>query len=381
MNKLTKPEQQIPIRNSRYAGRRLWYARRYFGYSRELVAVELGIEASELKEIELGIRDVGNDIFTKCSNLYGRHADWLSKDAKPDESDLKSMNAIPPWRFAQKDWKEFKIFRYVSDKLSNKPLISKTVRELGAVLSENGCSEEFHQVLNTYSSSLKTGNVDIINAISQIGVFTILRLIGILGAILMKGQHKVLMLSESGVKSELRHAAAIALRMLVATYLEIQRSSFEAHIVALQLLVAELLSSQKSLQELFLKLVSNELGPLLKIVFPDAEISLVGDFNAEEFPRLGLVERIDLLSGGTREQIAVLTWLAFAQHMAKRGREMPVILNDVLVWCDDIRLENVFCTLWSASREIQCIVMTCHEKSFSTLGATELKLKPWPQYE
>ena len=220
MNKLKKPEQQVPIRNSRYAGRRLWYARRYLGYSRELVAVELGIEASELKEIELGLRDVGNDIFTKCSNLYGRQADWLSKDAKPDESDLKSMNTIPPWRFAQKDWKEFKIFRYVSDKLSKKPLLSKTVSELGAVLSKNGCSEEFHQALNTYSSSMKTGNVDIINAISQIGVFTILRPIGILGAIMMKGHHTGLMLSESGVKSELRHAAAIALRMLVATYLK-----------------------------------------------------------------------------------------------------------------------------------------------------------------
>lgn len=182
-------------------------------------------------------------------------------------------------------------------------------------------------------------------------------------------------ISEKGLEEELANLKQ------KQSYLEKQRSSYEAHIAALQLLEAELLSSQKSLQEQFLKPVSNELGPLLKIVFPDAEISLGGDFNAEEFRRLGRVETIDSLSGGTREQIAVLTRLAFAQLMAKRGREMPVILDDALVWCDDNRLENVFRALRSASRDIQCIVMTCHEKSFSTLGAAELKIEPWPQYE
>lgn len=182
-------------------------------------------------------------------------------------------------------------------------------------------------------------------------------------------------ISEKGLEEELANLKQ------KQSYLEKQRSSYEAHIAALQLLEAELLSSQKSLQEQFLKPVSNELGPLLKIVFPDAEISLGGDFNAEEFRRLGRVETIDSLSGGTREQIAVLTRLAFAQLMAKRGREMPVILDDALVWCDDNRLENVFRALRSASRDIQCIVMTCHEKSFSTLGAKELKLVPWPQHD
>ena len=122
-----------------------------------------------------------------------------------------------------------------------------------------------------------------------------------------------------------------------------------------------------------------ELLPLLKIVFPDAEISLNGDFNAEEFRRLALerVETVESLSGGILEQIAVLTRLAFAQLMAKRGREMPLVLEEALVRFDNNRIENVFRALRSASRDIQCIVMTCHEKSFSTLGATKLKLVPW----
>ena len=161
--------------------------------------------------------------------------------------------------------------------------------------------------------------------------------------------------------------------------LEKQRLSLESHIDALQLLESVLIESQKSLQEQFLKPVSNELGPLLKIVFPSAEISLGGDFYAEELRRQGRIDTIETLSGGTLEQIAVLTRLAFAQLMAKRGREMPVVLDDALVWCDDKRLEDVFRALRSASRDIQCIVLTCHEKGFSTLGAPILEVQKWPQ--
>lgn len=160
--------------------------------------------------------------------------------------------------------------------------------------------------------------------------------------------------------------------------LENRRLSLESHISALRLLESILVDSQKSLQEQFLKPVSNELGPLLKIVFPDAEVALGGDYYAEELRRHDRIDTIDTLSGGTREQIAVLTRLAFAQLMAKRGREMPVVLDDALVWCDDKRLEDVFRALRYASRDVQCIVLTCHEKGFSTLGAPILDVQKWP---
>ena len=180
-------------------------------------------------------------------------------------------------------------------------------------------------------------------------------------------------ISEKGLEEELANLTQ------QKVHFEKQLSSLESHVAALQLLELSLLDAQKSLQEQFLKPVSNELGPLLKIVFPNAEVSLGGNFNAEKFRRLERVDTIDTLSGGTREQIAVLTRLAFAQLMAKRGREMPVILDDALVWCDDNRLEDVFRAIRSAARDIQCIVLTCHEKGFSTLGAPVLELQKWPQ--
>lgn len=155
--------------------------------------------------------------------------------------------------------------------------------------------------------------------------------------------------------------------------------SFARKIAALQLLKKELSAAQAELQEAFLTPVSNELKPLLSMVLPDAQIALGDDFNAELVQRGGRAETIDSLSGGTQEQIAVLTRLAFAQLMAKRGRNMPVVLDDALVWCDDARLESVFRALHAAARDIQCLVLTCHERGFATLGAPMLEVKPWPE--
>jgi len=155
--------------------------------------------------------------------------------------------------------------------------------------------------------------------------------------------------------------------------------AFARKIAALQLLEKELSAAQAELQEAFLTPVSNELKPLLSMVLPDAKIALGDDFNAELVQRGGRAETIGSLSGGTQEQIAVLTRLAFAQLMAKRGRNMPVVLDDALVWCDDARLESVFRALHAAARDIQCIVLTCHERGFATLGASMLEVRSWPE--
>lgn len=156
-------------------------------------------------------------------------------------------------------------------------------------------------------------------------------------------------------------------------------AAFERKIAALQLLEKELSAAQAELQEAFLTPVSNELKPLLSMVLPDAQIALGDDFNAELVHRGGRQETIGSLSGGTQEQIAVLTRLAFAQLMAKRGRNMPVVLDDALVWCDDARLESVFRALHAAAKDIQCLVLTCHERGFATLGAPMLDVKSWPE--
>jgi len=154
---------------------------------------------------------------------------------------------------------------------------------------------------------------------------------------------------------------------------------FEHRVAVFTLLKEELETAQKALQEKFLKPVSDELGPLLRVVLPGADVSLGGDYTAEVVRRSGRSEDIATLSSGTQEQIAVLTRLAFAQLMAKKGREMPVILDDALSWCDDYRLQKVFDALHMVAKDIQCIVLTCHERSFTSLGAPILETQDWPE--
>lgn len=58
--------------------------------------------------------------------------------------------------------------------------------------------------------------------------------------------------------------------------------------------------------------------------------------------RNGLDEDITFLSGGVREQLAILTRLAFARLLAKGGNTVPVILDGALVYSDDDRIERMF---------------------------------------
>ena len=73
----------------------------------------------------------------------------------------------------------------------------------------------------------------------------------------------------------------------------------------------------------------SELKPLLSILHRDAALT----FDSNSLLPMGLTrglaeETLDDLSGGTREQIAILTRLAFARLFARQGRHMPIVLDD-----------------------------------------------------
>ena len=86
-----------------------------------------------------------------------------------------------------------------------------------------------------------------------------------------------------------------------------------------------------------------ELGPLLQLLWPEAELR----FDAEKvlptaLVRAGTEEDFDILAGGTQEQIALLVRLAFARMLANAGAPAPGILDDAIVHTDDDRIERMF---------------------------------------
>jgi uncharacterized protein YhaN len=117
------------------------------------------------------------------------------------------------------------------------------------------------------------------------------------------------------------------------------------------------------------------LKPYLDDLFPQAEIELGEGFAVSGLKRNAPgSESFERLSGGTQEQIAVLVRLAMAALLAERGHEVPVILDDALVFCDDDRIEQMFDALNRAGQRQQVVVLTCRSRSFQSLGGRALRI-------
>lgn len=115
--------------------------------------------------------------------------------------------------------------------------------------------------------------------------------------------------------------------------------------------------------------VQEELRPLLSILHRDAALS----FDSESLLPTGLSrdaaeEALEDLSGGTKEQIAILTRLAFARLFARQGRHMPIILDDALVYSDDDRIIKMFTALTRVAQDQQILVFSCRQLAFQDLG-------------
>ena len=155
-------------------------------------------------------------------------------------------------------------------------------------------------------------------------------------------------------------------------------AAYETELAVLGRLRDVLQASRSAARDLYLAPVLAELQPLLGLLFDDVAIDF--DENTllpRAIRRNGQEEEIDRLSGGMREQLSILTRLAFARLLAREGRAAPVILDDALVYSDDDRIERMFDALHRQAREQQIIVFSCRQRAFSRLGGTVLAMSGW----
>ncbi len=146
---------------------------------------------------------------------------------------------------------------------------------------------------------------------------------------------------------------------------------------ALQLLDVELGAEEARLRDSYLAPVLARLAPYVDLVFPSASLKLGEKYAAAGLVRGEREEALDRLSDGTREQIAVLTRLAFARLLVDQGMGAPLILDDVLVYSDDRRIVAMHRALEVAAEAHQVIVLSCREQSFSGLRGARISLVPW----
>lgn len=118
-----------------------------------------------------------------------------------------------------------------------------------------------------------------------------------------------------------------------------------------------------------------ELQPLLSVIHPGAMMEIDDQtLLPASLTRDGQAETLDILSGGTREQVAILTRLAFARLFARTGTRVPVILDDALVHTDDDRIEAMFTALHRVAQDQQILVLTCRQRAFATLGGDRVRV-------
>lgn len=155
-------------------------------------------------------------------------------------------------------------------------------------------------------------------------------------------------------------------------------AGFEAEVATLQRLALALDSARSDARDLYLKPGMAELKPLLQLLFDDVAITFDDKtLLPQTILRNGQQEDVDRLSGGMREQLSVLTRLAFARLLARDGRAAPVILDDALVYSDDDRIEKMFDALHRQASDQQIIIFSCRQRAFQQLGGNILQLSDW----
>lgn len=155
-------------------------------------------------------------------------------------------------------------------------------------------------------------------------------------------------------------------------------AAYEKEVAVLQRLRAALDTSRSHARETYLLPVMTELRPLLGLLFDDVSITFdEKTLLPHKILRNGQEEDVERLSGGMREQLSVLTRLAFARLLAKDGRPTPVILDDALVYSDDDRIEKMFDALHRQARDQQIIVFSCRQRAFQALGGNVLQMEDW----
>lgn len=143
----------------------------------------------------------------------------------------------------------------------------------------------------------------------------------------------------------------------------------EREIAVLQTLRTALESARVEARDHYFEPVLRELRPLMGLLFYDAEVVFDdGTLLPRKVHRNGQEEDVERLSGGMREQLTVLTRLAFARLLASDGHPTPVVLDDALVYSDDDRIEKMFDALHRQGRDQQIIVFSCRQRAFSGLA-------------
>lgn len=118
--------------------------------------------------------------------------------------------------------------------------------------------------------------------------------------------------------------------------------------------------------------LQKHLNRYLQLLFPHASLEIDENLSPGPLTRTGSngteSGAFEALSFGAREQMGVISRLAYADLLKEAGRPTLIILDDALVHSDEARLAQMKRLLFDAATRHQILLFTCHPANWRDLG-------------
>lgn len=175
-----------------------------------------------------------------------------------------------------------------------------------------------------------------------------------------------------GQKGLAEEVAAVAADHAFAA---LQLEQAQRHARALDLLRRTLDTALRRAKETIARPVTDRLLTYLRRLLPEAAPAVDEDLLLTGIERAGVAEAFGDLSIGTREQLAVLIRLAYADLLGAAAVPVTLILDDALVNSDADRRECMKSILYQAAERYQILLLTCHGREYRDTGGTFIRLE------
>ena len=169
-----------------------------------------------------------------------------------------------------------------------------------------------------------------------------------------------------GLEEELSRASAEQAQAQRRTA-ELQRRA-----EALDYLLQQLEQRRQALTRRLQAPLQQHLDHYLQLLFPTGRLDVDEQLVPGALSRPGLrgieVADFETLSFGAREQMGVISRLAYADLLKAAGRPTLIILDDALVHSDEQRLMQMKRVLFDAAQRHQLLLFTCHPAQWRDMG-------------
>lgn len=150
---------------------------------------------------------------------------------------------------------------------------------------------------------------------------------------------------------------------------------FQRRARALELLLELLTEKRQALTQRLQAPLQKHLNHYVTLLFPDARLEVDDQLLPGRFVRDGQSGQLTELSFGAREQMGLISRLAYADLLREAGKPTMIILDDSLVHSDSKRLDSMKRILFDAAQRHQILLFTCHPGNWQDLGSEPINLQ------